>query len=133
MKEDISTRLSSRLGTNASSSSKKMMQGAEALAREKTCRTALSLSPTYYPGIISTPIDNALMNESYFIEQLRTLDTDKICARLICYCLGQQSLSTTRWTPKQDSTWCLYSNSTEKLWPLYGLNDTHVKFFSCCM
>jgi len=42
------TRLSSRLGTSASSSSKNITQGAEARAREKTWRTARSLSPTYY-------------------------------------------------------------------------------------
>lgn len=41
------TRVSSRRGTNASSSSKKMIQGDDARARENTCRTALSLSPTY--------------------------------------------------------------------------------------
>jgi hypothetical protein len=39
---------SSRRGTKASSSSKKITHGAEALARANTCRTAFSLSPTYY-------------------------------------------------------------------------------------
>ena len=41
------TMLSSLRGTRASSSSKKITQGDEARAREKTCLTALSLSPTY--------------------------------------------------------------------------------------
>lgn len=41
------TRESSRRGTIASSSSKKMMQGDEARARANTCLTARSLSPTY--------------------------------------------------------------------------------------
>ena len=39
---------SSLRGTRASSSSKKMTHGAEARARANTCRTAFSLSPTYY-------------------------------------------------------------------------------------
>lgn len=45
------TILSSRLGTSASSSSKKMTQGDDARARENTCLTARSLSPTYYVSI----------------------------------------------------------------------------------
>ena len=45
--------LSSRRGTSASSSSKKMTQGDEARARENTCRTARSLSPTYYTSPVS--------------------------------------------------------------------------------
>lgn len=40
--------LSSRRGTSASSSSKKITQGDEARALENTWRTARSLSPTYY-------------------------------------------------------------------------------------
>ena len=42
------TRLSSRRGTSASSSSKKMIQGLLALALANTCLTARSLSPTYW-------------------------------------------------------------------------------------
>lgn len=42
------TRESSRRGTRASNSSKKITQGADARARVNTCRNARSLSPTYY-------------------------------------------------------------------------------------
>ena len=41
------TILSSRRGTSASSSSKKMTHGEDARALENTCLTARSLSPTY--------------------------------------------------------------------------------------
>ena len=44
---------SSRLGTRASSSSKKMIHGADERARWNTCRTALSDSPTYYLSVSS--------------------------------------------------------------------------------
>lgn len=43
----IPTSRSDLLGHKASTSSKKITQGAEFLARWKTCRTARSLSPTY--------------------------------------------------------------------------------------
>lgn len=44
----LTSAVSERLGHNESSSSKKITQGMEFLARWNTCRTARSLSPTYY-------------------------------------------------------------------------------------
>ena len=44
----VTSAISDRLGQSASSSSKKMTQGAEFRALWNTCRTARSLSPTYY-------------------------------------------------------------------------------------
>jgi hypothetical protein len=70
---------SSRRGTRASNSSKKITHGAEARARAKTCLTAFSLSPTYY---LSAPSE-IFGEKTYLVQKFRSLDTDEIRPTLI--------------------------------------------------
>src|SRR5271154_6319633 len=58
------TLLSSRFGTRASSSSKNMIQGADARARWKTCRTDRSDSPNHYWSVHRTKIRCTLLSNS---------------------------------------------------------------------
>ena len=63
----LDSAMSERLGHRASSSSKKMTQGAEFLALRKTCLTAFSLSPTYIFRSSGPFTDMKLMPDSFAI------------------------------------------------------------------
>lgn len=75
---------SSRRGTRASSSSKKMTQGEDDRARANTCLTALSLSPTYCLIKRCQPRNTSKKKKkARLVEQLWALDGDKVCSTLI--------------------------------------------------
>lgn len=124
--------LSSRRGTSASSSSKKMTHGEDALARENTCRTARSLSPTYYQSPVRSRIfiHAEKASESYLVEQLRALDTDKIRPRLVRDRLRQQRLPAPGRAPHEHAARRLDANCAEQLRPADRLHDRHVQLLA---
>ena len=129
------TRLSSRLGTNASSSSKKTTQGDDARARENTCLTARSLSPTYYPnaGDCQPGPSQGPADGTHLVQQLWSLDANEICLGLVGHRFRQQCLPTPRRTPEQDATSGFDPDSAKQLWSSYWLDDRHLEFFPYAM
>lgn len=104
------------------------MHGADARARENTCRTARSLSPTYYK-VIEFQWHRTVPEMTHLVEEFWAFHADKVCARFVCDSFGQERLSASRRSPKKYTARRFYTDCVEKLGALDRLYDGHMQLF----